>query len=95
MPAERLSLNLAIAELFQRNPSVVGVVSNHSLQARAITAKLTPKLGLLALAPIQTSYPTRKRLMGSAITKAGSGLEKKTVIVSAMTGTHCAGMKRR
>lgn len=46
MPPERLSLNTAIVDAFQRLHSITAVITDHSLQTRMITTRLTPKLGV-------------------------------------------------
>jgi hypothetical protein len=45
MPPEKLSLNTAIVDAFQRLHSITAVITDHSLQTRMINTKLTPKLG--------------------------------------------------
>ncbi|OAA53193.1 phoma betae P450 monooxygenase No.2 [Cordyceps fumosorosea ARSEF 2679] len=45
MPPEKLSLNTAIVDAFQRLHSITAVITDHSLQTRMITTRLTPKLG--------------------------------------------------
>jgi len=44
MPPEQLSLNLAIAEVFQRHPGVTGVMTDHSVQKKAVSTRLTAGL---------------------------------------------------
>lgn len=46
MPPEKLSLNTAIVDAFQRLHSITAVITDHSLQSRMLTSRLTPKLGL-------------------------------------------------
>lgn len=46
MPPERLSLNTAIVDAFQRLHAITAVITDHSLQTRMITTRLTPKLGV-------------------------------------------------
>jgi ent-kaurene oxidase len=46
MPPEKLSLNTAIVDAFQRLHSITAVITDHSLQLRMIMSRLTPKLGL-------------------------------------------------
>ncbi|KAI5204582.1 hypothetical protein AUEXF2481DRAFT_1235 [Aureobasidium subglaciale EXF-2481] len=48
MPPERLSLNTAIVDAFQRLHAITAVITDHSLQTRMITTRLTPKLGVQA-----------------------------------------------
>ncbi|EHK99357.1 putative Ent-kaurene oxidase [Glarea lozoyensis 74030] len=45
MPPEKLSLNTAIVDAFQRLHSITAVITDHSLQTRMINTRLTPKLG--------------------------------------------------
>ncbi|KAM3522815.1 hypothetical protein MY4038_008455 [Beauveria bassiana] len=45
LPPEKLSVNAAIVELFQRLPAITTVIVDHSLQARMVASKLTPSLG--------------------------------------------------
>jgi ent-kaurene oxidase len=44
MPPEKLSLNLAIAEVFQRHPGFTGVMTDHSVQKKAVATRLTAGL---------------------------------------------------
>lgn len=46
MPPEKLSLNTAIVDAFQRLHSITAVITDRSLQSRMLTSRLTPKLGL-------------------------------------------------
>lgn len=46
MPPEKLSLNTAIVDAFQRLHSITAVITDNSLQSRMLTSRLTPKLGL-------------------------------------------------
>ncbi|KAG9688255.1 phoma betae P450 monooxygenase No.2, partial [Aureobasidium melanogenum] len=46
MPPEKLSLNTAIVDAFQRLHSITAVITDHSLQTRMIVSRLTPKLGV-------------------------------------------------
>lgn len=46
MPLEKLSLNTAIVDAFQRLHSITAVITDNSLQSRMLTSRLTPKLGL-------------------------------------------------
>ncbi|KAL2017089.1 hypothetical protein VTK56DRAFT_2612 [Thermocarpiscus australiensis] len=46
MPPEKLSLNTAIVNAFQRLRSINAVITDHSLQSRMLTSRLTPRLGL-------------------------------------------------
>ncbi|PLB49116.1 P450 monooxygenase [Aspergillus steynii IBT 23096] len=46
MPPEKLSLNTAIVDAFQRLHSITAVITDHSLQSRMLMTRLTPKLGL-------------------------------------------------
>ncbi|KAK4669341.1 uncharacterized protein QC763_202100 [Podospora pseudopauciseta] len=46
MPPEKLSLNTAIVDAFQRLHSITNVITDHSLQTRMLNARLTPRLGL-------------------------------------------------
>jgi ent-kaurene oxidase len=46
MPPEKLSLNTAIVDAFRRLHSITAVITDHSLQTRIITSRLTPKIGL-------------------------------------------------
>jgi hypothetical protein len=48
MPPEILSLNTAIVDAFQRLHAITAVITDHSLQTRMITTRLTPKLGVQA-----------------------------------------------
>ncbi|KAH8709422.1 Cytochrome P450 monooxygenase paxP [Beauveria bassiana] len=45
LPPEKLSVNAAIVELFQRLPAITTVIVDHSLQARMVASRLTPSLG--------------------------------------------------
>ena len=45
MPPEKLSLNTAIVDAFQRLHSITAVITDHSLQSRMLMTRLTPKLG--------------------------------------------------
>lgn len=45
MPPEKLSLNTAIVDAFQRLHSITAVITDHSLQSRMLMSRLTPKLG--------------------------------------------------
>lgn len=44
---EKLSSNTAIVDAFQRFHTITDVITDHSLQTRMLTSRLTPKLGLL------------------------------------------------
>ena len=46
MPPEKLSLNTAIVDAFQRLHSITAVITDHSLQSRMLMTRLTPKLGV-------------------------------------------------
>ncbi|KAI1997538.1 hypothetical protein LOZ53_000545 [Ophidiomyces ophidiicola] len=46
MPPEKLSLNTAIVDAFQRLHSITAVIADNSLQSRMLMSRLTPKLGL-------------------------------------------------
>lgn len=46
MPPEKLSLNTAIVDAFQRLHSITAVITDHSLQSRMLMSRLTPKLGV-------------------------------------------------
>ncbi|KAM3548873.1 hypothetical protein ARSEF4850_009169 [Beauveria asiatica] len=45
LPPEKLSVNAAIVELFQRLPAITTVIADHSLQARMVAGRLTSSLG--------------------------------------------------